>query len=309
MNVLVVHNPKSGDDDHAGEQLADLIRAAGHDVVYRVSKSDWRRVIDQKVELVVIAGGDGTVAEVARATAGGSIPMTILPTGTANNIATWLGLSDRSPEELVAGWRSAVRRPFDLGLARGRWGEFRFLESVGIGLLADVMAAIDEGEAGWVNKLSHREMRISAALHVLRHALQRSRGVDAELDLDGQRVSGAYLLLEFLNFGAAGPNLELAPAADCGDGLLDVVLVEAHQRDLLEAHLTAVRDGVEHVPALPVRHARNVTIQFAPCRVHFDDELWAADATATRVDAAITLQPGALEFLVPGPRGRALPPP
>jgi diacylglycerol kinase family enzyme len=299
MRVLVVHNPKSGDDDHTGEQLADLIRAAGHDVVYRVSKSDWPRVLDQNVELVVIAGGDGTVAEVARATAGGSVPMTILPTGTANNIATWLGLSGRPAEELVAGWSSAVRRPFDLGLARGRWGEFRFLESVGIGLLAEVMAAIDEGEAGWVNRLSRREMRISAALDVLHHALQRSSGVDCELDLDGERVSGAYLLLEFLNFGAAGPNLELAPAADCGDGLLDIVLVAAHERELLEAHLTAVRDGAEHVPALPVRHARNVAIQFAPCRVHLDDELWAPDSTATRVHAAITLEPGALDFLVP----------
>ena len=299
MRVLVIHNPKSGDDDHGGEQLADLIRAAGHDVVYRVSKSDWRRVLDPTVELLVIAGGDGTVAEVARATAGSSIPMTILPTGTANNIATWLGLAGRPAEELVAGWRSAVRRPFDCGLARGRWGEFRFLESVGIGLLTEMMAAIDEGEAGWVNKLSRREMRISAALDVLHDALQRSNGVECELDLDGQRVSGAYLLLEFLNFGAAGPNLDLAPAADCGDGLLDVVLVEAHQRELLEAHLTAVRDGVEHLPALPVRHARNVAIQFAPCRVHFDDELWTPDATATRVHAAITLEPGALQFLVP----------
>jgi diacylglycerol kinase family enzyme len=196
-----------------------------------------------------------------------------------------------------------------LGLARGPWGEFRFLESVGIGLLAEMMATIDEGEAGWVNNLSRREMRISAALDVLHHVLQRSRGVDCELDIDGERVSGAYLLLEFLNFGAAGPNLQLAPAADCGDGLLDIVLVEAHQRELLEAHLTAVRDGVEHVPALPVRHARKVAIQFASCRVHLDDELWAPDATATRIPAAITLEPAALEFLVPAPPGGSFPRP
>ena len=299
MRVLLVHNPNSGDDEHAGEELARLIMDAGHDVTYRVSKTAWRQGLEGGVELVAIAGGDGTVGEVARATAGHAIPMAILPTGTANNIATWLGLAGRSPAELIAGWSSAVRRPFDLGLARGPWGEFRFLESVGIGLLAEMMSAIDAGEAKWVNDLSRREMRISAALEVLAKVLEDSSGIRCEFELDGQRLGGEYVLVEFLNFGAAGPNLALAPAADCGDGLLDIVLVEAHQRNLLEAHLNAVRAGSEHVPELPIRHARHVAVDFAPCRLHLDDELWSAEAGASRVQAAVTLLPAALEFLVP----------
>jgi diacylglycerol kinase (ATP) len=299
MRVLLVHNPKSGDDEHAGEQLARLVTDAGHDVAYHLSKTDWWQGLDRSVELVAIAGGDGTVGEVARATAGQPIPMAILPTGTANNIGTWLGLSGRPLAELVGEWSSAVHRPFDFGVARGPWGEFRFLESVGIGLLAEMMAAIDAGEAGWVNDLSRREMRISAALDVLGGVLNESSAIGCELELDGQRMSGEYLLIEILNFGAAGPNLALAPGADCGDGLLDIVLVEAHERDLLEAHLTAVRAGDDDVPQLPIRHARRVAIEFEPCPLHLDDELWTPDATAARVRAAITLQPGALEFLVP----------
>ena len=302
MRVLLVHNPKSGDDDHAGEQLARLIEDAGHDVSYCLSKEDWRHSLDGTVEVLAIAGGDGTVGKVARATAGHTVPIAILPTGTANNIATWLGLSGRPAADLIAEWSSAVRRPFDLGLAHGPWGEFGFLESVGIGLLAEMMAAIDVGEAGWVNDLKGREMRISAALEVLGRVLKGSSGIACDLELDGQRISGEYLLIEFLNFGAAGPNLALAPAADCGDGLLDIVLVEAHERDLLEAHLAAVRAGRDDVPELPIRHARHVAIEFAPCRLHLDDELWTAEAGAARVRGAITLQPGALEFLVPAQR-------
>jgi diacylglycerol kinase family enzyme len=302
MRVVLVHNPKSGDDDHSSEQIARLIRDAGHDVSSCCSNTDWRQKLDGSVELVAIAGGDGTVGNVARAIAGDKVPITILPTGTANNIATWLGLSGRPPAELIAGWTSAVRRPFDLGLAHGPWGEFRFLESVGIGLLAEMMAAIDVGEAGWVNDLSRREMRINAALEVLGRVLEGSSGMRCNLELDGQQMGGEYLLVEFLNFGAAGPNLALAPAADCGDGLLDVVLVEAHQRELLEAHLTAVRAGSNDVPELPICHARHVAIEFAPNRLHLDDELWTSDAGPARVHAAITLQPGALEFLVPSRR-------
>ena len=301
MRVLLVHNPNSGDDDHAGEQLARLIRDAGHTVSYRLSKTDWRQSLDRSVELIAIAGGDGTVGEVARATAGNTVPITILPTGTANNVATWLGLSGRTPAELIAEWNSAVCRPFDLGLALGPWGEFRFLESVGIGLLAELMAEIDVGEAGWVNDLSRREMRISAALDVLGRVLKKSSGIGCDVELDGRRIGGEYLLIEVLNFGAAGPNLALAPTADCGDGLLDIVLVEAHQRDLLQAHLTAVRAGNNEVPQLPIHHAREVAMDFAPCRLHLDDELWTASAEAAPVHAGITLQPGALQFLVPAP--------
>jgi diacylglycerol kinase family enzyme len=307
MRVLLVHNPKSGDDEHAGEQITRLIADAGYEVAYHLSKSDWWQRLDRSVELVAIAGGDGTVGEVARATAGHAIPMAILPTGTANNIATWLGLLGRPLAELVAEWSSAVHRPFDFGVARGPWGEFRFLESVGIGLLAEMMAAIDAGEAGWVNDLSRREMRISAALDVLGGVLNDSSGIGCDLELDGQRMSGEYLLIEILNFGAAGPNLALAPDADCGDGLLDIVLVEAHERDLLEAHLTAVRAGNDDVPQLPIRHARHVAAEFVPSRLHLDDELWTADGGPDRIRAAITLQAGALEFLVPARSGRARP--
>lgn len=291
MRVLLVHNPKSGDDEHAGEQITRLIADAGYEVAYHLSKTDWWQGLDRSVELVAIAGGDGTVGE----------------TGTANNIATWLGLSGRPLAELVAEWSSAVHRPFDFGVARGPWGGFRFLESVGIGLLAEMMAAIDAGEAGWVNDLSRREMRISAALEVLGGVLNDSSGIGCDLELDGQRISGEYLLIEILNFGAAGPNLALAPGADCGDGLLDIVLVEAHERDLLEAHLTAVRAGNDDVPQLPIRHARHVAVEFVPSRLHLDDELWTADAGPDRIRAAITLEAGALEFLVPAPSGSTRP--
>ncbi len=300
MQIAIVHNPKSGDDDHEGEHLADLIRSAGHSVEYHVSKSDWQtRLGVRRPDLVVVAGGDGTVGEVARATAGQSIPMTILPTGTANNIAGWLGLCNAPVEALISGWTGGSLQPFDLGLARGPWGTFQFLESVGVGLLADVMSDIDEGPSGYVNELSRRETRISAALALMERVLQRSTGIACEIVLDDRRLSGEYLLVEMLNFGAAGPNLELAPTADCGDGLLDIVLVEAHERRLLEDHVAAMRADAAHVPHLPVHHARRVTLECAPAPVHLDDELWRAAQDATRIRADVVLASRALTFLVP----------
>ncbi len=298
MRIAVVHNPQSGDDDHEAEHLIQPIRDAGHDVSYHQSRKGWEASLNQALDLVVVAGGDGTVAEVARATVDRSIPLTILPMGTANNIASWLGLSGVPVEALVAGWSRGTLQPFDLGLARGPWGTFQFLESIGVGLLAEVMSEIDEGASSYVNELSRRETRIRAALGVLDRVLRRSNGIPCEIVLDDRRLSGEYLLVEVLNFGAAGPNLELAPAADCADGLLDVVLVEAHERALLEEHLAALDSGARHVPHLPIYHARRVRLDYAPSCVHLDDELWS-DENALRGSFEATLRPKALTFLVP----------
>jgi diacylglycerol kinase (ATP) len=299
MRMALVHNPASGDDDHEAEHLLEAIRDAGHDVSYHQSRKGWEASLDRALDLIVIAGGDGTVAEVARATVGRSIPMTILPLGTANNIASWLGLSGVSVEALVAGWSRGTLQPFDLGLARGPWGTFQFLESIGVGLLAELMFEIDEGASRYVNEFSSRDTRVKAALGVLDQVLRRSTGIPCEIVLDDRHLSGEYLLVEVLNFGAAGPNLELAPAAHCADGLLDVVLVEAQERALLEQHLAALHSGARHVPHLPIYHARRVRLDHAPSRVHLDDDLRNDDKTARRSSLEATLRPRALTFLVP----------
>jgi diacylglycerol kinase family enzyme len=267
MRIAVVHNPNSGDDDHEAEQLIEPIKDAGHDVSYHQSRKGWETSLDRALDLVVVAGGDGTVAQVARVTADRSLPMTILPMGTANNIASRLGLSGVPVEALVAGWSRGTLQPFDLGLARGPWGTFQFLESIGVGMLAELMSEIDEGASSYVNELSRRETRISAALGVLHQVLRQSSGIPCEIVLDDRRLSGEYLLLEVLNFGAAGPNLQLAPAADCADGLLDVVLVEAHERALLEEHLAALQSGARYAPRLSIYQARRVRLDGTTTRM------------------------------------------
>jgi diacylglycerol kinase (ATP) len=54
---------------------------------------DLDYVLDQPADLVVVAGGDGTIKKIADKAKPGGPPLTILPLGTANNIATTLGFS------------------------------------------------------------------------------------------------------------------------------------------------------------------------------------------------------------------------
>ncbi len=95
--------------------------------------------MDEFTEIVVAAGGDGTVALAARMMAHRGIPLAILPIGTANNIARSVGIRG-SIGDLVGGWTTARRVPFDLGIADGAWGRCQFAEAVGGGLMPTAMA-------------------------------------------------------------------------------------------------------------------------------------------------------------------------
>jgi diacylglycerol kinase (ATP) len=93
--------------------------------------------------VVLVAGGDGTVAKVARCLvdrdAAHRIPIAILPVGTANNIARSLGI-EGEVGGLLSGLSNAKTRYLDVGLARGPWGERNFLEAVGCGSIAEAIA-------------------------------------------------------------------------------------------------------------------------------------------------------------------------
>ena len=298
MRVMLVHNQKAGDDDHEREQLVELLSSAGHVVDYRRSKKrEWKDGLKAAPELVVIAGGDGTVSEVAKGTAGTGTPVTILPAGTANNIAGELGLAGIPHEALVRGWDTARLEPFDLGVASGGWGTSEFLESVGAGALADLMAEIDNGASGYVNDLKTRESRLEAAFDVLRRVVAEAEPVRCEFQMDGRELRGEYLLVEVLNFGAAGPNLHLAPDADGADGRLDVVLVDARHRAGLLRHLQSRQSRPLPADVLQVHHASRLSFNCDCTRLHLDDELWSG--TPGRVEVDLTLRPGALTFLVP----------
>jgi len=60
MRVLLIRNPGAGGDEQAGD-LAALVRAQGHEVHEQSLEDEgWARALDTPVDLVAVAGGDGT---------------------------------------------------------------------------------------------------------------------------------------------------------------------------------------------------------------------------------------------------------
>jgi hypothetical protein len=70
----------------------------------------------------VVVGRDGTVGRLVRGLKDRSIPIAILPTGTANNIARSLGIVG-DPKDILAGIARAPIKSLDVGVAKGPWGK------------------------------------------------------------------------------------------------------------------------------------------------------------------------------------------
>ena len=111
MRITLIHNPgagRQGADD--ARKLVRFLEHQGYEVRYQSAKEeDWKKALKKPAGMIVVAGGDGTVAKVTRRMVGRGIPVGLLPSGTANNIARTLGLLDRPFEELVRGWQGGRR--------------------------------------------------------------------------------------------------------------------------------------------------------------------------------------------------------
>ena len=97
-----------------------------------------RQAVRQGARLVVAAGGDGTIADVANGLAGSTARLGVIPLGTANVLAHELSLPFR-PQAVAAALAFGRTRTLWPGLVRGRLGDRLFVQMVGVGLDAQVV--------------------------------------------------------------------------------------------------------------------------------------------------------------------------
>jgi diacylglycerol kinase family enzyme len=280
VRVTLIHNPGAGRQERDGAaKLIRLLQDEGHEVRAKSAvESGWKQALDAPADLVAVAGGDGTVARVAKAMAGRGIPVAPLPAGTANNIARTLGLIERPWEELVRAWPNARRVRLDVGKARGPWGEKYFIEGVGAGLFACLLGSSDPARR--LAQTKQPNERVALALEILKRQAADCGPVQIEGDIDGEGFSGRYLLAEVVNLMYVGPSLFLAPDSRPGDGTFDAVVVREGERDRLLNYLASWQQNRERLSVLPTRRGRRLRMQWTGFELHIDDELLPGGAAA-----------------------------
>lgn len=299
MRVTLIHNSGAGaKGEHDSEGLLTLLREGGHIPRYVSAKEDWKAALDESADVVAVAGGDGTVARVAKAMLGRNVPVAPLPAGTANNISRTLGLAGRDWEGLVRAWPDARRIHLDIGVAEGPWGSRTFVEGIGAGLFACLLS--DDDPKRQAAQAKPPGERVAHALEMLKKRSLDCAPLHLHGTLDGEAVEGRCLLAEVLNIPYVGPNLFLAPDSKPGDGLFDVVIVTEEERDRLTNYLASWQDNRERLAVLPTRRGKHLRFEWTGFELHIDDELWPEEGAKPGGSGTIDLRiAGTVEFIAP----------
>lgn len=158
--VLVIYNPTAG--RKRGKRLTDtlaLLRAKGCEVVERrtTRRGDAeefaRDASSDNFDVVVAAGGDGTVNEVINGMVGrpDRPRLAVIPLGTANVLALEIGLDPKDTEQVSDTIAHGPSRTVHLGLANGR----HFLLMAGAGLDAHVVEGVNVALKRHAGKLAY----------------------------------------------------------------------------------------------------------------------------------------------------------
>jgi len=292
MRVLLIHNPKAGDRKHSKKQLMECLTRCGHQAFYQSAKGrGWKKAFKKPVDLVIAAGGDGTVHQTAWQIIETGIPLAILPLGTANNLACSLGFTE-SVDEILQSLHCGKSQPFDIGVAHNGSQIDYFLEAAGGGLFADYFPAARANEKEGASP----EQELNGHLSLLRQLSLDYRTRSWKMSVDGKDISGRYILWGAMNIRSAGPGLHLAPKARTNDGRLDFVAVHEHERKVFIKHVDAhLAERKQRVPLTP-RKFRELKITSPPGVMHLDGEPWPSNTNSKQQSSAvkITVKAGAL---------------
>ncbi|WP_394834818.1 NAD(+)/NADH kinase [Pendulispora rubella] len=283
MRAALLYNSAAGGATSEVELVSALERI-GWTVPFRVSEEHLDPNLSEHADVVIVAGGDGTVATVAKRLARTELPMAIVPMGTVNNVARSLGL-DLEPMAAIAGLAAAAKRRIDLGVLRTGSRESYFVEGFSAGFLGHVLG----------NKASDRHKKASRAFTLIADALETYPAHRYAVEADGRDLSGDYVLVAVMNARSLGPALALAAEAKLDDGRLDLVRIRRDEKGaIIEALRRAEKEEDLELPAFETSRVQRVRIHGLGHWAHLDDEPWELDDAVDIVTAA-----GAVHWLAP----------
>src|SRR5438876_1288070 len=237
--VQLILNGKAAGNDGLKTAVARQ-RAAGHSIEVRVTseKGDARRFLAEacEVDLVIAAGGDGTLNEVIHAfmdlSEAARPVLGVVPLGTANDFATGCGIP-HDPEQALALCMEGKEVPVDVGKANEHW----FLNAASIGFGAEITATTPPELKRVLGPAAYGVMGAILAMNVHHY-----RG---RLTLPDREITGSGPMAIIGNGRQAGGGAQVTPRARINDGLLDVLAVREIPALAL---LTAARELQELSP-------------------------------------------------------------
>jgi diacylglycerol kinase (ATP) len=174
-----------------------------------------RDALAKKVDLVIVAGGDGTVRVVCSELVGSEVPVALVPAGTGNLLARNLGVPLDEQEAFDVAFGGATSAIDVVRFTADDHTE-HFVVMSGVGGDAEVMASTNDDLKRVVGSAAYF---LAAAQKVGSSPYE----VTVTLD-DGEPVERSAMLALVGNVGTLQGGIRMFPQADPRDGLLDVLI-------------------------------------------------------------------------------------
>lgn len=301
MRVKVILNPMA-DQGRGAAQAAVIQQAAqpfgGVDLVQTESPGHARELARQAADdgynLVVAAGGDGTINDVVNGLMRGSkavAQLGIIPIGSGNDLA-WSLKIPMKIETAVQKLFSGTPQTIDLARIEDDQGRFRIVDNnIGIGFDAVVVI---ETEA--INRVHGFMMYLLATLRTI---MSYSQLPQTTIHFDDERVEQQITFIAFGVGPRGGGGFLLTPQAQHGDDLIDTCTVNPVGRLTMLSLLLSVVRGT-HIKSKHVTMRQNKQIRVRsdlPMPIHTDGEMFAYPQDNVR-EVTITSLPAAIDVIV-----------
>ncbi|KOP64921.1 lipid kinase [Bacillus sp. FJAT-18019] len=252
-NARLIYNPTSGREEMK-RRLADILHrldSAGIETSCHATtgEGDATReaadAVERGYDLVIAAGGDGTLNEVINGMAGKDNlpPLGIFPLGTTNDFARALGIS-KNWEEYCDQVIRGETRPIDVGKANDRY----FINIAGGGTLTELTYEVPSKLKTMIGQLAYYLKGIEKMVSLTPQELI--------INASGhQAIHDEFMVFLIANSNSVGGFDKIAPGASIDDGLFDVIaLRKCNLAEFVRVATLALRG--EHINDKKIVHFR-----------------------------------------------------
>lgn len=291
VRAVMIHNPTAGQVKRRERQFLNglaVLKEAGWEVDVRTTSSEGHaselahQAALDGADIVVAAGGDGTINEVVQGLALSDSALGCLPLGTVNVWAREAGYSsnvEHAARQMAAGKRVKL----DLGSINDRF----FLLMAGVGLDGLVTATLGDGK--------RRKQQLGVLPYITRliRVVPRFHGAAIRLEIDGEMRTSHALMVLVANTRLYGGVARPTPHAMADDGFLDVRVFSGRRPAHVLRHLIPFLLGSSNKGSQVVR-AERITLQAdPPLPIQIDGDPYGT------TPATISVQHHALQAIVP----------
>ena len=291
-NICIIINPASG----IGESILPVINTS-----MKESGINWeasithqagdaiqfaKAAVKEGIDALAVYGGDGTLREAISGLIGSEIPLVILPGGSANVMATELGI----PFNLKEACMLLSQDPLETKIIDvGQFDKHYFIVGISLGFEADVVKGTDRETKNKIGIFAYFLSAI-AALKITKKAFYH-------LKIDGQEHEVQGLICLITNTGNLGfSNISFDKHIDVSDGFLDVIVIQKANLNLFKLIVVTLLKGERPDNLELVKHwqGKEISVSSSPKQtVQCDGEI------IKKIPLHIKIIPGAIKVLVP----------